>query len=96
MAKTIPLRNSTPKEKHALKLEEKSMFPLTRVNFIIMIASAVLIILGFLLMLGGSTSTEAFNEDIFSTRRVVIGPTISFIGFVAMAIGIVYKPKRNS
>ncbi len=96
MAKTVPLRNSAPKVKHALKQEEKSMFPLTRVNFIIMIASAALIILGFLLMLGGSTSTEAFNEDIFSTRRVVVGPTISFIGFVAMAIGIVYKPKQNS
>lgn len=72
------------------------MFPLTKTNFIIMLASAALIVIGFLLMLGGSTTPDAFNDDIFSTRRVVVGPTISFIGFVAMAVGIVYRPKRGN
>ena len=78
-----------------LDKEEPKNFPLTRVNFIIMAVSAVMIIVGFLLMLGGKTTPEQFNEDIFSTRRIVVGPTISFVGFVAMAVGIIYRPKKK-
>jgi hypothetical protein len=43
----------------------------------------------------GSGSTTEFNPDIFSTRRIVIGPTIAFIGFVAMAIAIIRRPDTN-
>ena len=60
--------------------------PLGRNNFIIMAVAGVMIVLGFLLMLGGSSTNEAFNPDIFSTRRIVVGPAICFLGFVLMAI----------
>ena len=45
-------------------------------------------------MLGGS-STDEFNPDIFSVRRIVVGPTIAFIGFVSMAVAIILKPSKN-
>lgn len=68
--------------------------PLTRKNFILMACSAAVIIIGFLLMLGGGSGVDGkFNPDIFSTRRVVVGPTIAFIGFVAMGVSIIYKKK---
>ncbi len=70
-----------------------SQFPLAKINFIMMAASGLLIIVGFLLMLGGSNSSETFNYDIFSTRRIVIGPTMAFLGFVAMGASIIYKAK---
>lgn len=69
-------------------------FPLARINFLLMAASGLLIVVGFLLMLGGANDGEAFNNDIFSTRRVVVGPTMAFIGFVAMAVSIIYKGKK--
>ena len=82
-----------PKAKDsALKKETPAEFPLGRRNFVMMAISAGVIILGFLLMLGGS-STEEFNPDIFSARRIVVGPTIAFIGFVAMGIAIIRKPR---
>ncbi len=56
--------------------------------------SAGLIVLGFLLMLGGS-STEEFNPDIFSGRRIVVGPTMAFLGFVAMGVSIIRRPKTR-
>ena len=59
-----------------------------------MIAAGALIVLGFLLMLGGGTTTEEFNPDIFSTRRIVIGPTLSFLGFVFMGVAIILKPRK--
>ncbi len=51
------------------------------------------IVLGFLLMLGGGSTPDNFNPDIFSTRRIVIGPLFAFLGFVAMAVGIIIRPK---
>lgn len=68
--------------------------PLLKNNFIAMGISAALIVLGFLLMLGDSSTAENFNEDIFSARRIVVGPLIAFVGFVAMAVAIIIKPKK--
>ncbi len=70
--------------------------PLLKNNFIAMGISGILIVVGFLLMLGGSSTSESFNPDIFSTRRIVVGPLIAFVGFVAMAIAIIIKPKNKA
>ena len=82
------------KADHALTREAASEYPLGRRNFIYMIIAAILIVGGFLLMLGGS-STDEFNPDIFSVRRIVVGPTIAFIGFVSMAGAIILKPGKS-
>lgn len=74
--------------------ESRQTLPLTKSNFIGMAAAGLLIVVGFLLMLGGSSTPEAYNPDIFSTRRIVIGPMLSFIGFVGMAIALIIRPKK--
>ena len=68
--------------------------PLGRYNFMGMAFAGILIVTGFLLMLGGSSTEEAFNPDIFSTRRIVVGPAIAFIGFIVMAVAIIIDPAR--
>lgn len=70
-------------------------FPLASANFIRMAVAVALIVIGFVLMAGGANDGEVFNSDIFSTRRIVVGPTISFIGFVYMAFAINYKSKKK-
>ncbi len=77
-----------------LERESASEFPLVKKNFIFMAVSGALIVLGFLLMLGGGSTTE-FNPDIFSARRIVVGPTIAFLGFVAMAVSIIVRPGKR-
>lgn len=74
--------------------EDFDKLPLARNNFILMAIAGAMIIVGFLLMLGGSSTPEGFNPDIFSTRRIVIGPAICFLGFVAMAVAVCIKPKK--
>lgn len=74
-----------------------SQRPFTKMNFIMMGACVALIIAGFILMAGGGSSIEGgFNPDIFSTRRIVVGPCIAFIGFIAMGAAIIIDPKRLS
>lgn len=76
---------------------DKKDFALKKVNYIIFIISVFLIILGFVLMTGPSSSIEGgFQPDIFSTRRIVVAPMICFSGFLLMIVGILFKGKKES
>ena len=74
-------------------MEEKK-FVISKINYILIAAAFALIVIGFLLM-GGKPSGVEFNPDIFSTRRIVVGPMISFAGFLFMVFAILYKPKSK-
>ena len=66
-----------------------------RNNFILLAISAVIIIIGFILMSGPSSTVEKFNPDIFSAMRVKVAPLICFLGFVSMIVGVMYRPQTK-
>lgn len=78
-----------------IRKETQDQMPFNRTNYMMMGGCLVLIILGFCLMAGAPSTTDAFNPDIFSTRRIVVGPTISFLGFLLMAFAIIWRPKNK-
>lgn len=79
-----------------IKKVEESARPFGKKNYIAMACCLALIILGFILMSGSGSSVEGgFNPDIFSTRRIVIGPAITFLGFLFMAFAILIKPNKE-
>ena len=69
-------------------------FALGKKNYLLIAVSFILIVVGFVLMMGSGSTDEAYNPDIFSSRRIVIAPTITFIGFVCMIFAILRKPKQ--
>ena len=70
--------------------------PFSRVNYYMMAGCLAMIILGFILMSGGGSTVEnGFNPEIFSTRRIVVGPALSFLGFLLMAFAIVWTPRNR-
>lgn len=92
------MAQSPNKSKQESSIEEKDVYvrmPLAKINFILMAIAGVMIIVGFLLMLGSSSTPEEFNPDIFSTRRIIVGPTIAFLGFLFMGFGIIYRSKKD-
>lgn len=71
--------------------------PFCKTNFIMMAVCLALIILGFILMSGGGSATATeFNPEIFSTRRIVVGPALTFLGFLFMAFAIIWTPRKKS
>ena len=74
--------------------DSKRSMPLGKINYIIMAAALALVIVGFVITGSGEPSAEQFNPDIFGTARIVVGPTMAFLGFVAMFFGIIYKSKK--
>lgn len=76
------------------KHRERVELPFGKANFIMMGICLALIIAGFLLMSGGgSPDGVTFNPEVFSTRRIVVGPLLTFLGFLLMAFAIIWKPK---
>ena len=72
---------------------ENKNFAFGRMNFILLAAGMLVVIIGFILM-GGSSSTEtAYDPDIFSTRRIKVAPLVCLLGFVSMVYAVVYKSK---
>lgn len=67
---------------------------MTKTNYIIMIASMLVIVLGFVLMVGSGTDVE-YNPEVLSPRRITVAPVVCMIGFVLMIVGIMWKPKKN-
>ena len=69
------------------------LLPMLKINFLLMGIAAIVILAGFILMLGASSTSTEFNPDIFSFRRIVLGPTIAFLGFLFMGFAIIYKKR---
>ena len=74
---------------------DKRNFAFSKTNYILLIAGMAIVIIGFILMSGGSSTEEAFNPDIFSDRRIKVGPMISLLGFISIVGAIMWKPKDD-
>ena len=69
-------------------------YNLDKINIILIGVSFLIIIIGFAVMLG-APSSDTYNPDIFSVRRITVGPMISLFGFVAMIVSILYQPRKK-
>ncbi len=71
------------------------MKTIQKINLILIAVAFGIIVLGFALMVGAPSGQE-YNPDIFSTRRITVGPMIALFGFVMMLVGILYRPKNKA
>ncbi len=86
----------TQKTKEQAQLQpskQEAGFPLNKINFIMIATCVALIVVGFVLMGGSSNVGSTFNNDIFSTRRIVVAPIVTLVGFLLIIYAIMAKPK---
>lgn len=70
-------------------------YNLPKISSILIAVSVLIIVIGFALMVGEPSGATAYNPDIFSVRRITVGPMISLFGFVIMIVAILYRPKKK-
>jgi hypothetical protein len=76
--------------------KEKLNFALGRENYKLLAIGFAIIIIGFLLMLGGkSDSPDTFRYNIFSFRRITLAPIVVLGGFIFEIWAIMKKPREN-
>jgi len=76
--------------------KEKLNFALGRENYKLLAIGFGIIVIGFLLMLGGkSDDPNKFSENIFSFRRITLAPIVVLAGFIFEIWAIMKKPKEE-
>ena len=93
MAKDI----KKPQAKTTDAADNQKVMPFGRMNYILVIVGIALIALGFILMIGGGSSNpDVFNEEIFNFRRLTLAPILVLAGFVVEIVAIFWKGKNKN
>ena len=93
MAKVIEKKGVAKGNKYGY-IGEKLDLAFGKENYILMIIGFVVLFVGYLLMVGGSsTDPEVFNYDMFNTQRMVVAPLVLFLGFAIELVAIMKRPK---
>ncbi|MCD4695694.1 MAG: DUF3098 domain-containing protein [Bacteroidales bacterium] len=70
-------------------------FAFGKQNYKLLFIGLALILLGFLLMIGGgSDKPEEFSDKIFNFRRLTLAPILVLAGYVVEIFAIMKKPKE--
>jgi hypothetical protein len=73
------------------------MFLFDRMNYYIIGAGVLLLVIGYVLMSGGAQAPNEFNEsEIYSFRRVTLAPIVVVLGYAVIAYGIMKKPAEGN
>lgn len=93
----MAMKNNTTKE-------TTSEFPLEKENYKLLLIGFAIIIVGFLLMVGGGVDDPntfypggdpTQTPDIFSFRRITLAPVVVLFGFVFEIYAIMKKPSAK-
>ncbi len=73
--------------------EKKIDMALDKENYILLAISFVIVIVGFILMIGGGSDDPAvFNKAVYGFQRVTLAPMVVLFGFVFAIYAIMKKP----
>ena len=70
-------------------------FAFSKINFILIGISMIIVVIGFLMMIGASSDENTFNPEIFSDMRIKVAPIVCLVGFLSVICGIMYRPKNK-
>lgn len=76
--------------------KKRDLFPLQAGSYKFILIGFAIVVLGFVLMMGGGAeSADTFNYEIFSFRRITLAPIVVLVGFVVVAWAIIRKSKSK-
>jgi hypothetical protein len=91
--KKVPIKEK-PTTAKAVEPESRAGFAFGKENYRLLLIGLGLIVLGFLLMIGGgSKDPNVFSYDIFNFRRLTLAPILILAGYVVEIFAIMKKPK---
>lgn len=79
-------------------MQEKSykLYTFKKINLYIFLISILLIVLGYILMSGGtSPDGVSFNPEVFSFTRITVAPVLCTLGYVGILVAILWKGKKK-
>ena len=96
-----PLPKAAPKPAQKFNkygyIGEKLDFAFGKENYILMIIGFVVLFVGYLLMIGGSSNDpNEFSYALFNTQRMVVAHLVLLAGFTIEFVAIMKRPKDTT
>jgi hypothetical protein len=76
---------------------ENKEFPLAKENYKLIIIGLAVVVLGFILMVGGGSEDPSvfLKDELFSFRRITLAPALVIGGYMFIVYAIMKKPKAD-
>lgn len=88
------MAQETNKKVTAEGKDNQKVMPFGKQNYIIVLIGFALIVLGFILMIGGgSDDPDVFNEKMFDFQHITLAPILVLAGFIVEIVAIFWKRK---
>ena len=89
------MAKETTKKAMAENNDNQDVMPFGKQNYIIVLIGIALLVLGFILMLGGgSNDPDVFNKKMFDFRHITLSTILILAGFVVEIVAIFWKGKK--
>ena len=76
--------------------ENKEQFSMSKENYRLIIIGVVIVLIGFVLMMGGkSEDPNGCHPEGFSFRRITLAPITVMVGYMFVIYAIMKKPKGS-
>ncbi len=73
-----------------------ALLAFNKTNYILLAIGMAIIILGFILMSGNSSTPQAYDPEIFNTMHIKVAPMVCLFGFLFIIVAILYHKKDNA
>lgn len=72
---------------------DKSKLAFGRINYNLLVVGVAIVVIGFILMSGGTSTKEMFNPEVFSPTRIKVAPVVTLVGYITIIASILVRPK---
>lgn len=86
-------KKKTVKSQAAIEPADKKNLAFGKINFMLIVAGVIVVLIGFFLMAGGESTPEKYDPSIFSAVHIKVAPVVTLIGFLSIIAAIIIKPK---
>ncbi len=78
--------------------KQENEFAFEKINYQLLLGGLAVVVIGFLLMIGGGTDNpnEFTGKELFNAQRITVAPVVVILGYVFIIYAIMKKPKANS
>jgi hypothetical protein len=76
----------------------ENRFPFVKENYVIMIIGIIVLVIGYVLMVGGRSPdpNQFYPDQVYSWRRITLAPIVIIIGFLVEIYAIMKRPKTKT
>jgi len=72
-------------------------FSFGKQNYMVLITGFLFILIGLVLMSGGGAEDpKDYSPAVFDAQRITVAPLIILTGYIAIVVGILLNPKKES